>query len=207
MPKLYDKLTGTQESTGGFSDIEPGAYKLRIMSVEPHDKDEYFTITWDVADGPSKGIYAKSNFPPSERIYWRDSTMGFLKMKLHRISLCNPGRFHELLDKEGKFASLKEFEEDNWKAFEGAYFAAVVRRRLYTAGPGSKNPGADRTSIEIAKWLTPDEFKSKSWSESLLKDNDQRDRDSVAQRGSETVAPPENTEYKAPDLYEEDIPF
>lgn len=206
MPKLYDKLVKAREATGGgFSDIEPGAYKLRITKVEPHTKEEYFEISWDVADGPLKGTYAKSQYPPTERIYWRGSSMDFLKMKLHRISMCNPGRFHELTDENGKFVSLEELENDNWRAFEGAYFAAVVRRRLFNAGPTSKNPGAERTAMEVARWLTPEEFKAEDWPKSLLKDNDQRDKD-VAQASVEQVAPPTAT-GSGPDLYDEDIPF
>ena len=206
MPNLMNELAATSELTGGSFDIEPGAYKLRITKVKPHKAEEYFEIFWDVADGPSKGAYAQSQYPPSERIYWRKTTLGFLKMKLHRLALCNPGRFHVLNDAKGNFASLQEFEDDNWDAFEGAFVAAVVRRRLYTAGPNSKQPGADRTSIEIARWLSPDEFKTESWPKSLLNDNDQRDKSLARQNADEPITPPAQA-YQHDDLYDEDVPF
>lgn len=209
MPRINKAAwkNASEATGGGFADIEPGAYKLRITSVEPHESEEFFTIYWDVADGPSKGAYASSQFPPSERIYWRESAYPYLKMKLHRLALCNPSRFHVINDENGKFDTLEEFEQDNWKAFEGAFFAAVVRRRLYTAGTRSKNPGAERTQMEIAKWLTPEEFRDSSWSKSLLADNDQRTHD-VAQASVEHSMPPmPPTPTATPDLYDEDIPF
>lgn len=205
MPRLMDKLRGVQESAGGFADIEPGAYKLRITKVEPMERQEYARVYWDVADGPHKGAYAKSGFPPSDVISWKESAYGMLKGKLHRLSQCNPGRFHEIADADGRFVTLQEFEDDNWRAFEGAYFAAVVRRRLYTAGPRSKTPGADRAAIEVARWLTPDEFRAQDWPQSLLEDNDQRERD-VAQASVEHSMPTPPAQ-SAIAVYDEDVPF
>lgn len=202
---LMARLQGVQESTGGFADIEPGAYKLVITKVEPMVRQEYVRIYWDVADGPSKGAYANAGFPPSDVLSWKETALGMLKGKLHRIYECNPQRLHATMDADGKFLMVDEFDAGNFDALVGCRFGAVVRRRLYTAGPNSKTPGADRTQMEVARYLTPQEFADHDWPESLLADRDQRDRTQTA----EPVAQVPDTFQpgQTPDLYGEDVPF
>lgn len=206
MPKLGDitkkfaKWSDINEmEEGSFGDIEPGLYVLEITSCEGHDKDEYFSIEWDVAEGEFKGNYAKSQYPPSTRIYWREKSLGFLK---HRL--------HVLADWNDKFKASTAFETDQWGKFVGKKFGAVVRRRLYTAGPNSKQPGADRVQMEIAAWLSPDDFKAGNYKEALLADNDMRDKSQTAQQlpqqASNAVAVPDSYS-DTEDVYDEDIPF
>ena len=208
MPKgLAALLAKTKESTGGgFAELEPGAYKLVITKVEPHEDGQYVRVYWDVAEGEHKGIYASSQYPPTDVWSWKDSALNMLKGKLHRVYECNPQRLHQMLDAEGNFASVEEFENDDYRAFVGCRFGAVVRRRLYTAGPNSKNPGADRTAIEIAAYLKPDEFRDGTWSESLLKDRDQRDK-MAKETGFEVTSAATYQQSATPDLYDEDVPF
>lgn len=196
MPKLKKAWKDINESAGGFSDIEPGAYILTITKVEPHEDQEYARIYWDVADGPSKGAYASSQYPPSDVMSWKESAEGMLKHKLHVLADWNTG-----------FQPTVAFDNDQWQLFEGKRFGAVVRRRLYTAGPNSKNPGADRTQIQVARWLKPIEYEGGTWPQSLLADRDDRTRD-VAQASVEHSMPPmPPTPTATPDLYDEDIPF
>ncbi len=210
---LMDKLKGATESAGGFSDIEPGAYKLVITKAEPHSGDQYVRIYWDVADGERKGAYAQSQYPPSDVLSWKDSAMGMLKGKLHRIYQCNPQRLHAVNDDGGSFVGIPEFAKDadgggSFAFLVGCRFGAVVRRKLYTAGPKSKTPGADRTQMEIARYLTPDEFRDGDWPESLLADHDQRDKTQQAAPQQATVqAPADFGTQPAMDVYDEDIPF
>ena len=193
MPKLQKRWSEIEESTGGFTDIQPGAYALTITKAEPHEAQEYVRLYWDVAEGPAKGAYAKSNFPPSDILSWKDSALGMLKHKLHALADSNPG-----------FQPTVAFESDNWGEFVGKRLYAVVRRRLYTAGPNSKNPGADRTQMEIARWLKPEEYQKGDWPESLLADRDQRERDAAPQQQAAPTPPSMNA---AADLYDEDVPF
>lgn len=209
---LMDKLRGVQESSGGFADIEPGAYKLVVTKAEPVHGERYVRIFWDVAEGPRKGAYAKSDWPPSDVLSWKDAALGMLKGKLHRIQECNPQRLRAVNDADGSFLGLEEFavDVDNGGDFSflvGCRFGAVVRRRLYTAGPRSKTPGADRTQMEVARYLTPQEFRDGDWPESLLADNDQRDKGAQAQGQppAPVQAPP--MQAQAPSLYDEDVPF
>ena len=208
---LMAKLAGVQESTGGFSDIEPGAYKLVITKVEPKVAQEYVRIYWDVADGPRKGAYANAGFPPSDVLSWKETALGMLKGKLHRIYQCNPQRLHATNDSEGKFLMVDEFEAGDFNALVGCRFGAVVRRRLYTAGPNSKTPGADKTAVEVAAWMSPAELAEGKWSKNLLNDRDQRDKTKAAQPAQQSgvaTVPASFSEGMAdPDLASEDIPF
>ena len=192
MPKLKKKWNEIEESTGGFSDIEPGAYVLTVTGMEPHESQEYVRLYWDVADGPHKGAYAQSQYPPSDVLSWKESAYGMLKHKLHALAEANTG-----------FQPTVAFESDDWNQFRGKRFYAVVRRRLYTAGPNSKTPGADRTAIEIARWLKPDEYESGSWPKSLLEDRDQRDKSSQQSQ----VAQVPTGFGQVTGVYDEDVPF
>lgn len=192
MPKLKKKWNEIEESTGGFSDIEPGAYVLTVTGMDPHESQEYVRLYWDVADGPHKGAYAQSQYPPSDVLSWKESAYGMLKHKLHALAEANTG-----------FQPTVAFESDDWNQFRGKRFYAVVRRRLYTAGPNSKNPGADRTAIEIARWLKPDEYESGSWPKSLLEDRDQRDKSS--QQSQVAQVPTDFGQVTG--VYDEDVPF
>lgn len=209
MPKLDTLWKDIEESAGGgFSDIEPGAYVLTITGCnadrfeealkraggrlsDVSDGDKYFEITWDVAEGPRKGAYAKSQYPPSARIYFTKRSEGFLKHRLHMLADWNEG-----------FQPTVAFDNDQWQQFVGKRFGAIVRRRLYTAGPNSKTPGADRHSMDIAAWTSPEEHRSGKVNPDLLKDLDQR------------TAEPQAAPVQAPvqavdplDLYAEDVPF
>lgn len=192
MPKLKKKWNEIEESTGAFSDIEPGAYKLVITKVEPNEGMEYARIYWDVAEGPSKGAYAQSQFPPSDVLSWKDTALGMLKHKLHVLAESNAG-----------FQPTVAFDSDDWQAFVGKSFGAVVRKRLYTAGPRSKNPGADRESVEVAAWLMPDDLAAGKFSENLLKPRDTREKQPQQAASVPDTYQPATT----PDLYGEDIPF
>ena len=209
MPKIPKDWWQKDEMDGaGFSDIEPGLYELVITGCTPNNKEEYFEITWDVASGEHKGNYASSQYPPTARLYWREKAFGFTKHRLHVLSDWNAG-----------FKSSVAFETDQWEQFVGKKFGAVVRRRLYTAGPNSNNPGADRVSMEIASWLNPEDFKAGNFKESLLADNDQRTSGGAtdvpasgpaasAAGGSGAVSVPSTYQQDATDdLYDEDIPF
>lgn len=199
MPKLGKRWNDIDEMSGGFSDIEPGAYVLEITKCMPNVAEQYFELTWDVAEGERKGAYANSQYPPTTRVYWRDTTLGYLKHRLHVLADWNPG-----------FKSTVAFEGDQWGLFVGKKFGAVVRKRLYTAGPNSKNPGADRYSMEVALWLSPEDFKAGKFNKSMLEDNDMRDKSAVAQAPAQVPAPPAsvpNTYAPAAEVYDEDIPF
>ena len=192
MPKMRDKLRGVKESAGGFNDIEPGAYELVITGFKSFESNEFVSFQWDVADGPHKGAYAQSQYPPSDVMSWKETALGMLKHKLHVLADCNQG-----------FQPTVAFENDRWQEFVGKRFYAVVRRRLYTAGPNSKTPGADKTAVEVARWLKPEEYRDGSWPQSLLEDRDQRDK--TAKAAPQAQVPTDFGQVTG--VYDEDVPF
>lgn len=213
MPKLGDitkRFTKWSEISemeeGAFGDIEPGLYTLVITACEASYKDEYFTIEWDVADGECKGNYSKSQYPPSTRVYWKGNALGFLKHKLHALADWNPG-----------FKPTVAFETDQWEDFVGKRFGAVVRRKLWTAGPNSNKPGADRKGVEISAWLLKEDYEAGNVNESLLADNDMRDTSGGATVSTGFAAQPQQQSQAAvavpdsyggtEDVYDEDVPF
>ena len=201
MPKL--PWNTIQESTGTFSDIEPGGYTLVITKAEPHESQQYVRFYWDVADGASKGAYAQSQWPPSDIMSWKDSVQGILKHKLHVLADSNPG-----------FQPTVAFDNDDWQAFVGKKFGAVVRKRLYTAGPNSKNPGADKETVEVAGWFTPEQIAAHDYSDALMRTRDQRDKSAAPAGGGYvgggqvvTSVPDSYQPAQQDDLYDESIPF
>lgn len=195
MPKLNTLWNNIQESTGTFADIEPGGYVLVITKVEPKEQQQYVRFYWDVAEGPSKGAYAQSQWPPSDIISWKDSVLGILKHKMHVLADSNPN-----------FQPTVAFDNDNWQEFVGKRFGAVVRKRLYTAGPNSKTPGADKETVEVAGWFTPEQIAAHEYSDALLKPRDQREQGGGSAQGVATV-PQSFNAMPQEDVYSEDIPF
>lgn len=199
MPRLSEAWNKIQESTGTFSDIEPGGYVLVITKVEPIDRQQYARFYWDVAEGPSKGAYAQSQWPPSDIVSWKDTAYGMLKHKMHVLADSNPN-----------FQPTVAFDNDDWQQFVGKRFGAVVRKRLYTAGPNSKNPGADREAVEIAGWFTPEQIAAHDYSDSLLQPRDQREQGAVRPGvggGTVVTSVPDSFQPSSSEVYSEDIPF
>jgi hypothetical protein len=203
----------TASSDGGFTPLPAGPYVARLVELNDNESREYVEAVFDIAEGEHANYYSDDwgkSHPYAHHFFmsYKDSALGMLMGKLHRIYLCNPQRLHATFDQEGKFLMVDEFEAENYSALVGCRFGAVVRRRLYTAGPNSKTPGADKTAVEIATYLTPDEFRDGSWSKNLLKDRDQRDK--AAQQPEQQQAahvPPTYSPDQTPDLYDEDVPF
>jgi len=200
MPNI--DLSNVFENTGTFADIKPGAYTLVITKVEPHPEDEFVRLYWDVAEGPCKGAYAQSQYPPYEVLSWKQGALGYTKHKLHVIADSN-GATQQQVE--------QAFQMDDWKRFVGKKFGAIVRRRIYTAGKNSKTPGADKYAIEVSAWLTPAEIAEDKWSKSLLNDRDQRDKSQTAQTEPQTQVATAPADFAVDsanaDLYAEDIPF
>lgn len=196
MPRLSEAWNNIQESTGTFMDIEPGAYVLVITKAEPVERKQYVRFYWDVAEGPFKGTYAQSQWPPSDIASWKDSALGMLKHKMHVLADSNPG-----------FQPTVAFDNDNWQEFVGKRFGAVVRKRLYTAGPDSKNPGADREALEVAGWFTPQQIANHDYSDSLLNPRDQRKRGSAGAAATTASVPQSFQTAPQEDVYDEDLPF
>lgn len=207
MPRLLDKLRGAKESSGSFNDVEPGAYELVITKASHIPSKEYVILNWDVRVGDYKGTYASSQYPPSEYMSYKDKAIGLYKHRTHLLADANPNRLHAITE-GGDFVALREAEEDKWDALVGCRFWAVVQRRLYTAGPNSNNPGADRTQMRISAWITQEEYEKGTWKKSLMDDRDDRDKTAVQPAVLEqTVMVPDDYGKSDISVYDSDIPF
>jgi hypothetical protein len=101
--------------------------------------------------------------------------------------------------------NYKREEQERESAVIGKHRVVITDVEETVTGPNSKNPGADRTAIEVAAWLAPDEYEGGTWSQSLLRDRDQRTHD-VARASVENSMPTPPMEAVTA-VYDEDIPF
>lgn len=177
MPRV--NLSNVTESAGGRTpDIEPGAYVLYVTGVNPNYGAEYAFFQWDVAKGPEAMHYAQAEWPPRDVVSWKERALPMLKHKLHVLADSNPG-----------FDAETAFYDDDWDAFVGKCFGAVVRKRLYTDGNGN-----DREAVEVGRWITPADVEAGRWQP--MAPRDQRDAKPAA-----PAAP------ARPAMADEDIPF
>lgn len=175
MPRV--NLSGVTASDGAPRkfDIEPGGYVLFVTGVKPNYEKEYAFFEWDVAEGPDGLFYADANFPPRDVMSWKERALPMLKHKLNVLAEANPG-----FDAEGAFY------RDDWDAFRGKQFGAVIRKRYYTKGDGTDGEG-----IEVGRWLSPDEVRAGSFKP-------------MAPRDTRTAKPKAPAK---PAIATEDIPF
>ena len=184
MPKVDFSKVEESNGGGGFQQLPEGAYIMRIERIEPHENEQYIFVEWDVASGEWADWARGSNFPPRDVISWKnDKALSMTKHKLHILTDDNPG-----------FGAETAFYNDDWRAFEGKVFGAVIRKRLYT-----KKDGTDGEGIEIGTWKRVSEVKAGDWKP--MKPRDSRDYKAQA------AMPVEAPKPGATDVYDEDIPF
>lgn len=183
MPKI--NWGAVEESAGGegFRMPEPGGYVCRITRVEHVADRQYCRVYWDVAEGDCAGCFADSQWPPSDVMSYKPNALPMTKHKLHVLADDNPG-----------FRPSVAWDNDDWAAFEGKAFGAVLRKRLYT-----RRDGTDGEGVEIGAWKRADEIRSGQWRPMAPRD----------QRTTQAQRPPMAPTYdaKAADVYDEDIPF
>ena len=144
MPRI--DLTNIEEATGiGGFDVEPGGYVAVVTDFDEHQDRQYVRFSFDIAEGPSKGTYAKSQYPIGDVMSWKsDGALGMTKHKLHVFADSNPG-----------FDPNAAFQTDDWRQFVGRAVGIVVRERLYT-----KKDGSDGHGVEVASLTTPDAIRA-----------------------------------------------
>lgn len=177
MPRI--NLSGVKASDGARKfDIEPGGYVLFVTGVKPNYDREYCFFEWDVAEGADRRFYEDAGFPPRDVLSWKEKAWPMLKHKLSVLSEANPG-----------FNAEAAFYNDDWGAFVGKVFGAVIRKRLYT-----KNDGTDGEGVEVGRWLSPDEVRAGSFRP-------------MAPRDTRESKPATPARPSRPALADEDIPF
>ena len=193
MPRI--NLASVPESTGERATIEPGGYVCRIMGVKYTPGEDKAWLEWDVAEGPAAGTFASSDYPPRDCMSWKPTALGMLKHKLKVLAEANPTRLHVLVDPTTReFATIAEFDSEDWDAFVGCTFGAVVRKRLYAYN------GTDREAIEVGAWKSPQDIRDGNWKPMAPRDQRETHHDHqfpAAARPAQQQAA----------LADEDIPF
>ena len=151
MPEIdMNEYNNASESTGGggFEQMKPGAYVLKIVRIKTEGETrygkwtaaekQYVQIIWDVAEGPHAGRYSESYFDDPDRDFmhcdylsWKN--LSFLKKKLNAITASNPG-----------FDALAAFRADRWDMFKGRLFGAVIDGTVDT-----NDRGYDRWKLSV----------------------------------------------------------
>ena len=196
MPRV--NLSSVGESTGEFKQLENGGYVVTITAVRSDPANQRIFIDLDIAEGPCAGFYRHSQYPLDDVMSYKETALGMLKHKLHVLADANPGRLHAYADNKGKFAGISEFDNDQFDAFVGCVFGAVVRTRLYTNGRGE-----DRSAPEVGAWKSPDDIRAGKWTQ--MEPRDTR----TGAKAKPAPAAPTKAAYdsSAADVYDEDVPF
>ena len=107
-------------------------------------------------------------------------------------------KLHVLADDNAGFRSSAAFNSDDWDAFVGKRFGAVLRKRIYT-----KKNGQSGEAIEIGAWKRCDEIRSGQWKPMAPRDQ------TTGGNGGAMPIPAQAPAYDAAkaDVYDEDIPF
>ena len=193
MPRI--NLASVNEQTGERMTLEPGGYVCRIIGVEEVPGRDYVRFKWDVAEGPSAGIYKDSDWPPADIVSWKQTALGMLKHKLKVLAEANPTKLHVLVDPNThEFATVAEFDQDDWDAFVGCTFGAVVRKRLYTYN------GNDREGIEVGAWKSPQDIREGNWKPMAPRDQRETHHDQTFPQAARPA-------QQQAALADEDIPF
>jgi hypothetical protein len=203
MPMIDDAAYAAAEETqGGFSQMEPGAYMLRIKKVLTEWEERDFKtqmpayrsaangdgvmFVFDVDEGDHAGEFSREFFMDgsdyAENKNWMHQVkytwgnLGKLKRMNNVLAACNPG-----------FDPMAALKADQWQMFIGRRFGAVLNGTVKT-----NQNGYDSWTFKVGQWITEDELRAGQHDKPKVTDK----RDSAA---SSTTAVPADTN--------DDIPF
>lgn len=124
------------EAAGSFPKVPAGGYVLRITDIEDNPRNEYLTITYDVAEGDYKGTFANADaWLHSFRKYYNDKSKPFFKKFLVALQ-----------DSNDDFNIAAWNKKQNERDFVGLLVGGLIQERYYT----SEKDGKDKTAIEVA---------------------------------------------------------
>ena len=193
MPRV--NLANVNESTGERATLEPGGYVLKVTGVKHTPGDDKLFLEWDVAEGPMAGIFADSNFPPRDCMSWKPTALGMLKHKLKVLAEDNPNKLHMLVDPTThEFATVAEFDQDDFDAFVGCVFGAVVRKRLYTYN------GNDREAVEVGAFKRAQDIRDGNWRPMAPRDQRETHHDQPFPQAARPA-------QQQAAMYDSDVPF
>lgn len=86
----------TASFDGGFEQLPPGGYVVKITDMHDNEARQYVEVVWDVAEGEHAGRYSDAwgaEHPYAHHFFmsYKDSALGMLKGRLKAIEESNPG--------------------------------------------------------------------------------------------------------------------
>lgn len=147
MPKLnWNDINESNE--GSYERIEPNGYVCVITAMEDVPDKQYIRLGYDIAEGEHQGFYsddfyADKPWAHSVAMSYKETAYGMLKSRLNRIQESNAG-----------FDPFQAFDADNWGAFIGKQFGALLGEEEY-----EKN-GEIKTSIKLRSFKSVADIKS-----------------------------------------------
>lgn len=180
---------------GGFAQVMPGAYVLRIQAVRTVGTDyngkpvdyindkQYVKLVYDIDEGEHAGHYSDQYFAGEDRDYAHVhylsfKNMGYFKKQMRALEESNPS-----------WKPLDDFEKDNWGAFIGKRFGAVLDGEVDT-----NDRGYDRWKLSVGDICSVKDVHDGTAREPRITDNRTHVGSNSAQGG-------------AADGYYSDIPF
>ncbi len=87
------KWTEVNAAGTGGGKLPAGGYVIEILKVEDNEKNEYLTITYDIAEGEYKGHYASdtggNEWRHQFRRYYTEASMAYFSQFLQAIAASN----------------------------------------------------------------------------------------------------------------------
>lgn len=171
MPKIDMQAYNEAEETsgGGFAQMTPGGYVLRIMEVKTEwstrggrsnsDEKQCVRVVYDVAEGEFANHFADDFWKGEDKdfghcYYMSWKNMGWLKRQLNAITASNPG-----------FDALAAFQGDNWDAFKGKLLGAVMDGTVDT-----NDRGYDRWKLEVGDVVAVNDIRSGEYRDPKITD-------------------------------------
>lgn len=143
---MLQSFSNVEEAKGGFEQLPEGAYVMRIVRADDHDREQYLNVRYEVAEGAYKDFFANSSdWAHETRIYYKGNAAGMFKRFYMNISRDNPN------------FQLAQFEANTNQVglFDGMLFGAVVGTRKYL-----NDKGEPREAREICATCQIDDVRS-----------------------------------------------
>ena len=184
----WDSITA---SNGGGGILPEGGYAVRIDAVK--DKTDEAKPHLDFVYNPY--------LPDEKRFFYGPDAQDWQRtLSIYVNSDFGWQRYKMLVEcieaSEGNNGFRYDASRDGAEqTLAGKWVGMVLRHRLYTKGPGSKNPGSDGTSIDLQHICTVQAIREGDFPTPVTKD----DRNPAAKPAGAPAA--------APDVYDADVPF
>lgn len=160
--QAIDNYGSVQESHGGVEILPPGGYVCTIVRVtdKPDERNKAgevsprLEVVFDVSEGDYAGFFAEESKNPGDdwkhtlELYYGGRAKGRFKAFDEAVKASNPG-----------FAGIEAYGWDE-RCYVDKLVGLVIGHRLYTAGPKSNNPGADRTALTLSDSLAVAEVRA-----------------------------------------------